>query len=796
MLKNYFRTALRSLVKNRATSFINLFGLSIGMAAAVFIFLWIQNEVTVDDYQPDHIYRLSYQSGDKTGSYASERTSFPFYLATSKNIPEVTEAVIMSPNAYIGFTFNVNNQLFSEKTSAWVDRNWFNLFNYSFLQGNAATFEQNPYSIILTESKARKYFGNENAVGKLVKLDTVNYTVAGVVKDNPLNSSFQFDIFLQYDSYLTGTRLQRSRVDWNNSNYIEFVKLRPDASPKLAAAKMAGILKRNLPGASDEVMLDPLKEMYFQTGIHSSMPQGNKTATYIFALLGVLLLATACINYVNLTTARASLRAKEVSIRKIAGAGKSHLFLLFLIESLVISFFSLLCALAFVRLLLPLFNSITGKDFILPLTSVPLWRILSGTLLFATLLNGIYPALLLSSFRPLNVFRGKSLLKIKDGAVRKGLVIFQFALSVLLIMGAMVIYQQLHYIQSTSPGYNISQVVSLAIPYQSYARLPDDQRASFSEAMRHEWQTQPGVVGVSTASDEIIDVGNSSGAGNAEWDGKDTTYHQSIARLEVDVDFQKVFGLELRSGRWFRTGKSDYKNVIINETAETEFNLHKPVVGQRFVWGGDTGQVIGVVKDFHYKSMHNKIGPMVLLNNRGSSYFYFIKIAGGNIPAALHGIATVWTRYIPAQPFEYNFLDDSFNNLYKTDIKTSRLILIFSLIAIIISAMGLFGLATYTAERRAREISIRKILGATVQQITTLLSKEFILLVLIAILIASPLAWWLMNKWLQDFAYRININSWFLIASGGLALFTALLSVSAQAIKTAIENPVKNLRAE
>jgi len=291
-------------------------------------------------------------------------------------------------------------------------------------------------------------------------------------------------------------------------------------------------------------------------------------------------------------------------------------------------------------------------------------------------------------------------------------------------------------------------------------------------------------------------VGNSSGAGNAEWDGKDTTYRQSIARLEVDVDFQKVFGLELRSGRWFRTGKSDYKNVIINETAETEFNLHKPVVGQRFVWGGDTGQVIGVVKDFHYKSMHNKIGPMVLLNNRGSSYFYFIKIAGGNIPAALHGIATVWTRYIPAQPFEYNFLDDSFNNLYKTDIKTSRLILIFSLIAIIISAMGLFGLATYTAERRAREISIRKILGATVQQITTLLSKEFILLVLIAILIASPLAWWLMNKWLQDFAYRININSWFLIASGGLALFTALLSVSAQAIKTAIANPVKNLRAE
>jgi ABC-type antimicrobial peptide transport system permease subunit len=670
------------------------------------------------------------------------------------------------------------------------------MFNYSFLAGNAETFQRNPYSIVLTKSKARKFFGNENALGRIIKLDTINYVVAGVVKDNPLNTSFGFDIFLQYDSYLTGARLQRSRVDWNNANYIAFVRLRPDASAKLVAAKLAGIQKSNLPGAGDRVLLDPLKGMYLQEGINSSLPQSNKKAIYVFALLGILLLATACINYVNLTTARASLRAKEVGVRKITGAGKSQLFLLFLVESLIISFSSLLLAVALVQLLMPLFNSITEKAFHLPLTAGYLWEILSGTLLFATLLNGIYPALLLSSFKPLNVFRGKSLLAIKDGAIRKGLVVFQFALSILLITGTLIIYRQLHYIQTANPGYNISQVVSLEIPYQRYGRLTESERASFSEALRHAWQMQPGVVGVSTASDEIISVGSSSGAGNAVWDGKDTAYHESIARLEVDADFQKVFGLQLKSGRWFGRGKQDYRNVIINETAEAGFNMHKPVVGQRFVWGGDTGQVVGVVKDFHYKSMHNRIGPMVLLNNQGSSYFYFVKIAGGNIPAALKGIAAVWAKYIPAQPFEYHFLDDSFNSLYKTDIKTSRLIFIFAVIAIIISAMGLFGLATYTAERRTREIGIRKILGASIQQITTLLSKEFILLILLAIAIASPLAWWLMNKWLQDFAYRIHITSWFFIASGALALFIALLSVSMQAIKTAVANPAKSLRTD
>jgi ABC-type antimicrobial peptide transport system permease subunit len=796
MFTNFIKTSLRAIYRSKLISFINLTGLASGMTAAIFIFLWVQNEVTVDDYQPDNIYRLSYTSNYKGKSFSSERTTMPLYVALPKDIPEVEKAVIMSPNLFSGITFNINNKLFAEKTSAWVDRNWFNMFAYSFVQGNAASFSKNPYSVVLSESKARKYFGSADAVGQLIKMDTVNYTVAGVVKDNPLNSSFQFDIFLQYDSYLTGIRLKKASTDWNNANYIAFVQLRPDASKKMAEAKVSDILKRNASEDDVIISLDPLKQMYFQTGIDSALPQGNKKTTYIFAVLGILLLVTACINYVNLTTARASLRAKEVSIRKITGAAKAQLFWQFVAESLTMSVFALLIALGLVKLLLPLFNTITEKNFRLPITSISVWQIPLGTLAVATVLNGIYPALLLSSFSPLNVFRGKSLLKVKDGSIRKALVVFQFSLSVLLITSAIVIYRQLHYMQSTNPGYNVSQVVSLSIPYTTYGKFNDKQRTAYFQAFRHELQAQPGIMGVSTASGEIIDIGDANGAGDAKWDGKDTTYNERISRLEADANFKNVFCVQLKSGRWFTANPKEFGNVIINETAEAQFNMLKPVVGQRIIWRGDTGQVIGVVKDFHYKSMHNKIGPMIISYNNGSSHYYFAKIAGGNIPAALNRLAGVWGKFVPNEPFAYTFLDDSFNHLYKTDIKSSTLILVFCIVAVVIAALGLFALATFTAERRNKEIGIRKVLGATVQQISLLLTKEFLVLVCVAIIIATPIAWWAMNKWLQDFAYRILLTPWLLAIGGVVALLIAILSVGTQAVKAAMANPAEVLKAE
>jgi len=799
MFKNFFKITLRNLWKNKATGFINLFGLTIGMTAAVFIFLWIQNEISFDNYHQDkeNIYRITNSiQVDKSSSWIWE--SSPMLLAETalKEIPEVQKVARLTSNAWGGPVITVNQKQFAEKTSAYVEKTWFNLFHYDFVAGSPVAFGGNPFSVILTESKAKKYFGEANAIGQVIRVDTVNYTVQGVIKDNPLNSSFQFDILLQMEGRLANPQNLREDKNWNNFGYISFIQLRPDADRAAVTAKLNNIIRKNRKNNNDTVSIFPLTEMYFESDLQSSdLPHGNKKTTYIFSLLGLLLLVTACINYVNLTTAKASLRAKEVSVRKIVGAYRAHLFFQFITESLVVSCLALGLTLLLIKACLPVFNTITEKEFHLSFTSFTIWKVLSGTLFFAIVLNGVYPAILLSSFKPLNVFRGKSVLKLRDGSIRKGLVVFQFSLSMILIIGTIVIYRQLHYIQTSNPGYNVSQVLSLKLPYNAFGSLNDDAQKNFIAAMKHDLQSSPGIASVCTGSGEIVNVAGVS-SGNADWDGHDSTFNPSIATLSVDEDFQKMFQLKMASGRWFKQGNEDTHNYILNETAVSVLNIHQPVIGQRFTWGGDTGQVIGVVKDFHYKSMHEKIGPMVFFSNGGTGSFIFIKTTPGNIRQALTSAEAVWAKFIHDEPISYTFLDDSFNTLYKTDIKVSKLIFIFSAIAIIISALGLFGLAAFTAEQRTKEIGIRKVLGASVEQITILLSKDFLRLVAVAIVIASPVAWWIMNKWLQDFAYRISISAWIFIAAGLSALMVALISVSVQAIKAAVANPVNSLRSE
>ncbi|MEI9908196.1 MAG: FtsX-like permease family protein [Bacteroidota bacterium] len=430
------------------------------------------------------------------------------------------------------------------------------------------------------------------------------------------------------------------------------MKLRSDASQPLVGTKLNDIINKNRTNHNDKVSIQPLNGMYFESNIqYSSMPHGSKKTTYIFSILGLLLLVTACINYVNLTTAKASLRAKEVSVRKIIGAERKHLFFQFIAESLTISLLSLAVTLVLIQLCLPYFNTITEKQFELPVSSIAMWKVLSGTLLFATILNGIYPAALLSSFRPLNVFRGRSVLKMRDGAVRKGLVVFQFSLSMILIMGAIVIYRQLQYIQTTNPGYTVSQVMSLQIPSKSFRFLKPEARQTFLTSIKQELQSQSSIALVSSGGNEIVDVSSAS-SGNSDWDGRDTTYNPTIAHLSVDADFQKMFGLQMKQGYWFSAGNEDLNNYILNETAAAEFNMHQPIIGQRFTWGGDTGKVIGVVKDFHYKSLHEKIGPMVLSNNQGGDAFLFIKTIPGNIPKAVSAAGAVWAKFIPSEPFD------------------------------------------------------------------------------------------------------------------------------------------------
>jgi ABC-type antimicrobial peptide transport system permease subunit len=499
----------------------------------------------------------------------------------------------------------------------------------------------------------------------------------------------------------------------------------------------------------------------------------------------------ACINYVNLTTAKASLRAKEVGIRKISGAKPIHLFYQFIAESLLVSFVSVLCTLIIVRLCLPVFNSFTGKEFSLSLASAGLWMIIGCTMLVAFVLNSIYPAILLSSFKPLNVFKGITILKVKDSYFRKGLVVVQFTIAVMLIASAIIIWQQMKFTQQSNPGYNRSQVLAFALP----PGFGGNNKAQQIQTMRQQLLAQKSIQEVTIANQPVVNIGSYS-TGSADWVGRDTMFNPKVAQLATDGNFLNTMQLTMKEGRWLQDGEADKNNVVLNETAVKEFNIRQPVVGQSFSFKGRTGQITGVIKNFNYKSTHEKMGPLVAFNNPEWFRIFMVRVSPGNIGDAVKAVENVWKKFAPDNPIEYSFLDDSFNELYKEDQQTSFLILVFAIIAMVISCMGLFGLVTFTAGQRIKEIGIRKVLGATVTNITSLLSKDFIQLVCIAIIIATPLAYWAMQRWIQIFAYRIDIVWWMFALAGLLALLIAVVTTSFQSIKAALANPVKSLKSE
>ncbi len=789
MFKNYFKTSWRSIWKNKTTAIINIAGLSVGMAAAVLIFIWVQNEMNFDNYHEDadNIYRLT--TNIKTEGWTWETTPLLLADVIKKDIPGVEKVARLNSGLPV---FNINNNLSYEKNCAYVDNDWFNIFHYDFIEGNAAAFANDANSIILTQSEAKKYFGNRKLVGTVIHADSLNLVVKGVIKDAPANSSFQYTAFIPLANLLLNADRKANDEQWGNANYITFIKTKPGVSTASLTKKLTSEYQKNAADTGTTVSITNLKDMHFETELQSSFfISGNKNSVYIFSVLGILLLLIACINYVNLTTAKASLRAKEVSVRKIVGANRLHLFYQFLAEALLISFISLLITLVLVHTSLPAFNSITNKSFELPLTSPNLWKVIGVTLLSAFLLNSIYPALVLSSFKPLNVFRGFTILKLKDSYLRKGLVTIQFAISVILIAGTIIIYKQMQFIQQTNPGYNKSQVLITHVP----ENIDYSKKNEMADAIKQDLLMQSSIQNVSMANQSIENIGSYS-TGSADWDGHDTLFNPKIAQLSTDADFINTMQLKMKEGRWFDKRTIDKNNVVLNEEAVKELKIHQPYIGQRFTWKGNVGQIIGIVKDFKYKSLHDKTGPLVVFQNPDWYNTFIIRIAPHSASQAINSLQNTWKKMLPGSPVEYSFLDDSFNELYKDDRLTSTLILVFAIIAIAISCLGLFGLATFTAEQRSKEIGIRKVLGASVTGITQLLIKDFLKLVIAAIVIASPVAWLAMSRWLQDFAYRINVSWWMFALSGLFAVVIALVTISFQAIKAAIANPVTSLRTE
>ena len=802
MITIHFKSALRNLYKHKSGSVINILGLSIGMAAAVLIFMWVQNEMNFDNYHPDKERVFIATTKQKESKRSFSYTPLAMGELAMSEVPEIekTARLLISNNA-TSPSLGVDNNFYKEKKLVFVDKDWFNIFKYEFTEGSSDAFSNNPNSIILTQSLAKKYFSKKNAIGQIIHIDSNIYQVQAIVKDNPANSSFQFDIFLPIETYLKDNPTS-SPAGFSFVGQT-FIKIKGNVNKKIVEQKITDLLMkqemmRQMYKDTLQVGLTTLSSMHFDEGLKGNiqLQAGDKNTVYIFSILGFLLLVIACINYVNLTTARAGKRSKEVSIKKIIGADRKSLFLQFLLESAVTGIIALLITLLLVKLALPAFNQFTEKNFSFSPFSTELWKVAGSTLLVAVLLTGIYPAVLLSSFKPLNMLRGVNILKVKNTSLRKVLVTSQFTIAIVLIISTIAILRQLSYMHNNNEGYNRSQIFSVSIPSSWSRTHPDADKNSFLNTLKNELKNQSTIEKVTVANDAIQNLKMTMGGG-IDWTGRQPNDNRLFTPMSVDNDFNKLFKLELKEGSWFQDGNiPDKKSYILNETAVAELGLKKPYVGQFFCVFGDTGRIIGVVKDFHFRDYRQKIGISVIYNNPEHKGTFFVQANSSKIKQALSGAEATWKKFFPQEPFEYNFMDEEFAQMYKSDIKTSRLVGIFSGIAIFLCCLGLLGLVSFMAEQKTKEIGIRKVLGASVAGITTLLSKDFIKMVLIAIVIASPIAWWAMNKWLEEFVYRIHITWWMFAAAGVLALLIALFTISFQAIKAALVNPAQSLRTE
>jgi predicted permease len=794
MIRNYFNPAWRSLIHNPRMTALNMAGLTVGMTAAALIFLWVQNEWSFDRYQPDA--RRVYAVGEKAGNGFFEGVPMQFAAAARKGMPGIVDITRVDADNHP--IIEASGQLEYADNYAYVDPNWFDFFSYSFIDGNSASFARNPYGLVLTRSEAQKYFSNQPAVGRTIRIDSMNFTVGAVISDPLPNSSFQYSAYLPIAALETNPERRQHDESWDNSDFRTFIRLAPNARPATVTSGLTKVLQQ---GAQDNdhalsAGLTPLTAMHFDHAhVDGRFGTGNAQVVTIFAILGFLILLVACINYVNLTTAKASLRSKEVSIRKIVGAARIQLFWQFAAESALLSGLSLAASLLLMKLCLPAFAQLTGKDFTGAFGTPLLWEVMGSTLAAAFILNSIYPALLLSSFNPLNIFRGVTILRLKDVYLRKGLVVLQFTVAILLITATVVIERQLQYIQSTNPGYDRSQVMTVSYPNHVGLGLTSDQLKGPIRAIEHDLRTNSGIEAVSMASQPVVNIG--SRTSNVDWDGKDTSFRPQVGQLSADAEMQDMLKLHMAAGHWFRAGDlSDDQNYILNETAVTELHLRRPVIGARFSLHGAKGTIVGVVKDFHFRSMHEKTPPLVIFNDPGWWQYFYVKISPGHAATALAAVQEAWKRYFPGAPLQYSFLDEQFDHMYRQDSIAGKLILLFAAVAVVLSSLGLFGLAAFAAERRRREIGIRKVLGASTLSLGSLVSKDFVRLVAVAILVATPLAWWATNTWLQGFAYRIHLSWWMFALSGILELAIALLITGWQALRAAWQNPVRSLRVE
>jgi putative ABC transport system permease protein len=788
MIRNYFITAWRNLVKNKFYSIINISGLSVGLAVGILILLWVQDEFSFDRFhaREKQIYKVENMVGTGASRQLWTQTAAPIGVLAKKEIPGVEAVVRISDNGFYGL-YKGNDKTFTDEKTFFTDPSLFSVFDFKLIKGN----EANPYpdenSMVITQSTARKYFGTQDAIGKVITADNkINFKVTGIVKDFPENSSFQADMLfpmtlLQKNMYAENKEGKNLENDFYQFSYNTFLLLKPGMNLKGLPAKLRNIHLRMKSDDTDVgYVLLPLGKMHL---FHSDGSEGGFATVRMFIIIAILILIIACINYVNLSTARSMLRAKEISLRKIVGAAKWQLFIQFIAETGLLFLFATIFALGLIYLLVPSFNEISGKHLSVSFLDYHIWTVILFTIVGTLVISSIYPALLLSSFEPLKALKGKISTRISDALFRKVLVVVQFAFSMILITGTIIISSQLSYIRSRELGYDKEDILACNMigMHNHY------------DAVKADLIKQPGIAEITSANGNIVDFGQQTG--DNWWDGKQPGETVMLSPIAIDNNFISFFKMKMQEGNVFTGSVADSTHFILNETAVQAMRLKNPLGKKLKLWKTE-GTIIGVVKDFHFASMRQKIDPAIFFYNPNDYYQLYIKTEAKDAPQAIAALEKEWKKYNPDFPFSYAFLDETFNNLYKGEQRTEALFDIFAGIAIFISCLGLFGLAAYTAQVRTKEIGVRKVLGASVVGIIGLLAEDFMRLVLIAIVIAVPVAWYVMNKWLDDFAYKIQIGWTVFFMAGIIAVVIAMLTISFQSIRAALANPVKSLRTE
>lgn len=795
MFRNYWKTALRNLWKNKTSTGINLLGLTTGLSCCLLIGLYMQHELSYDNFQKngDRVARVIMQytfGGDvKSGNFTSTKVAPTF----KREFPEVELSIRMQQYSRI---VQLDDKLFDEKRFLYADSTFFDIFSFKLYEGNPRQALVGPKVVVLTASAAEKYFGKTSPVGKTIKVgtDQAEYLVTGVMQDCPSNSQMKFDFVASFSTL--GVNQEETYAE---ANYVTFLMLKNKNQFGALQSKIDAYIKKNTQAGSAfkvNFILEPFDRIHLYSTYEGFEPNNSITYIYIIAGVALLILAIACFTYINLSTARSVERAKEVGIRKVIGALKSQIFGQFIGESVLLSFASLLLSAVVVMIALPAFNELTDKQLSITSLLTPFVLLFTlGILVCLSLLAGSYPALVLSAFQPIKVLKGA--FKNTDSGLwlRKSLIVFQFVISVFLIVGTFIIQSQLHYIQSKKLGYDRDHVLVLPLD----AKIQQNMKA-----IKTSFTLNSNVKSVTRAVNPPTNI---VGGYNMHRPGMPEGAQIMVTANPIDEDFVKTMGLQIIAGTDMT--EQDIKDVdypeqdkktyhyILNESAAKELGW-KPdeAIGQKMFLGGHRpGYVRAVIKDFHFASLHTAIKPLVLFTEmRGRNMF--VKISGNNISQTVADLESKWKKLVPHRPFEYSFLDEEYNKLYSAELRVGKVLNIFAGIAILLACLGLFGLSSYAAQQRMKEIGIRKILGASISNIVTILSKDFITLAFIATLIAFPFAWWVGSKWLQDFTYRVEISWWIFVIAGSLSVLIALLTVSIQAIKAAISNPVKSLRSE